>query len=440
MKKVMIIGMLTLLAAGCTREEAPPSSETPVATDAQPVKPPAPNEPTPTPAVTVTPAQVFGWRRDGTGRFENVTAPTRWDSDDGTGILWRTRVGASFSSPVIVRDRVFVTSEQDQLACVDAKDGKILWDKDNGFDSLPAEIKVEEKRYPSSCGFSTPTPVTDGKTVYASYGSGIVVACDLEGNRKWVRYFDRPPSTEYGRAASPVLVHGRLLVSIGHLTALDPVSGRTLWEAKEAVSTYYGTPVAATIGDVTVVITPAGDCVRVADGTILAKAIAGTQYNSPVIRDDVIYFADVTSTALKLPEKPGETLECKPLWEVDLEGEFFSSPVWHDDILYVVCNEGVLYALDAATGKTVWKKTLEIPSAGGMAAMAPANLYPSLALAGGKLFLSNDTGTMLVLEPGRVYKEVSKNLLDEGSGAGPVFAGTRLYLRGGEELYCIGSE
>ena len=52
--------------------------------------------------------------------------------------------------------------------------------------------------------------------------------------------------------------------------------------------------------------------------------------------------------------------------------------------------------------------------------MKPANIYPSLALAGEHLLLGNDAGDMLVLKPGREYRQVSESYLDEGSGACPV--------------------
>ena len=410
MKQVMIVGMLVLLVAGCARE-APRKAETAV--------------------------RVFGWRGDGSGRFADVTSPVNWDSDEGTNILWQTLVGESFSSPAVTDQLVFVTSEMDLLVCVDRRTGRILWQKDNGFDTLPDAMKVTEKRHPSSCGFSTPTPVTDGEFVYASYGSGIVVCYDLAGRRRWTRYFDLPQMTEEGRSASPVLVGGKLLLSISHLIALDATTGKTLWQAKDA-GVSYGTPVCTRAGGVEVVVTPNGDCVRLSDGKILAAGLGGTTHNSPIAHDGVAYFVDVESRAVELPGKVGEKFHCKVLWETELEGEFFSSPVYHDGTVYVVCNEGVLYALDAKTGEVLWKKELEIPSASGMPGLEPANIYPSLALADGKLYLSNDTGTTLVLEPGKEYKELSRNLLDEGAGGSPAFAGKQLFVRGGEELYCIG--
>ncbi|HUU42613.1 MAG TPA: PQQ-binding-like beta-propeller repeat protein, partial [Planctomycetota bacterium] len=294
------------------------------------------------------------------------------------------------------------------------------------------------KRQPADpgCGFSTPTPVTDGTHVYTCYGTGIVVCYDLDGQRQWVRYFDVPQMTEYGRSASCVLVDGKLILSLSGVLALDAADGKTLWDAKDAEAAYYGTPVVVKIDDENVVVTPNGYVLRVSDGKILAASIGLTQYNSPVARDGVVYFGDVAVTAVKLPGKAAEGMKVRTLWEVELEGEIFSSPVWHAGLLYVVSNEGQLFAVDTEKGALAWKKEIPIPSAGGMS-MQPANIYGSLALAGGKLYLANDSGHMLVVEPGREYKELSKNYIEEGSGASPVFDAKQLFLRGGEELYCI---
>jgi hypothetical protein len=70
----------------------------------------------------------------------------------------------------------------------------------------------------------------------------------------------------------------------------------------------------------------------------------------------------------------------------------------------------------------------------------PANVYPSLALAGRRLILATDAGTALVLEPGREFKPVATNYLDKGSGASPVPDGRLLFLRGGTRLYGIGTK
>jgi hypothetical protein len=58
-------------------------------------------------------------------------------------------------------------------------------------------------------------------------------------------------------------------------------------------------------------------------------------------------------------------------------------------------------------------------------------------LAGKHLYLSNDIGQTLVLQPGKEYREVKRNSLDAGAAGSPAFDGKRMFVRGGESLYCI---
>jgi len=382
----------------------------------------------------------FGWRGDGSGLFPKADPPTEWDIDTGKNILWKAETGKSQSSPIVVGDRLFLTAEQDLLLCVDRKTGKVLWQKDDGYTALPAGMKVPEKRPPASpgCGYSTPTPVSDGKLVYASHGTGIVACYDVDGNRRWIQRLDVEQTTEYGRSASPVLAGGKLIVSLGGLLALDPQTGKTLWEAKDAKCSY-GSPTVARIGEVEVLLTPMGDCVRVSDGKILATELATAKYVSPLVLDGgIVVYATSPAIAWKLPDKAADAVKPTKLWEnEDIEGEFFASPVCHGGLLYAASNEGVLYVLDAKTGKIAWQKELDIPSAGGKMGAEPANIYPSLILVGKHVLLGNDTGTTLVLVPGREYKALSRNVLDKGSGASPIADGGQLFLRGGKRLYCI---
>jgi hypothetical protein len=67
-------------------------------------------------------------------------------------------------------------------------------------------------------------------------------------------------------------------------------------------------------------------------------------------------------------------------------------------------------------------------------------MYPSLALAGNLLFVLNDQGDVVVLEPGRQYRELKRNHLADGHGGAPAFDGKYIYLRSGQNLYCIGAK
>ena len=386
--------------------------------------------------------QPSGWRGDGTGRYPKANPPLEWDIEEGTNILWKARVGKSHSSPVVVGERVIVTAEKDLLVCLDRRSGKALWKRANGFSALPKGLVAAptRTRVGPGGGYSIPTPVTDGKLVYASYGTGIVVCCDLEGRRRWIRYVALPQATEFGRSASPLLAGGKLLVSIGGLIALEPATGKTLWQNTDAKPSY-GTPAIARIGATEVAITPNGDWVRVADGRTLAREMASTGYTSPLVHEGVAYFVDTPTVALKLPTRAADTIRPERLWENDdVEGSFFASPVCHEGILYCVSNEGVVYALDAGTGKTVFQKQLAIPSMAGTPDIEPGNLYGSLTLVGKHVLLTNDAGDALVLAPGKQYREIKHNYLDQGSGASPVPDGRMLFLRGGKTLYCIGAK
>jgi outer membrane protein assembly factor BamB len=224
---------------------------------------------------------------------------------------------------------------------------------------------------------------------------------------------------------------------MGWLVALDPATGATSWEARDAKPTY-GTPAAARIGNVWVVVTPNGDCVRADDGAVLSRALGSATYASPVVGDGVVYFAGPPLVAVALPETCTDRLQVKRLWQADdIDGTFFASPLIHGGLLYCVTNEGTLHVFDAKAGAPVYRTAVAIRSASGAAGAEPANMYPSPARAGEFLLMGNDAGEMLVIACGREYRQIGRNYLDAGSGASPALAGSALFLRAGARLICV---
>jgi outer membrane protein assembly factor BamB len=116
--------------------------------------------------------------------------------------------------------------------------------------SIDQAKKTKEKPTRGDAGNTTPAPVSDGQFVYAAFGSSIVACYDLNGTRQWIQNYNVNSGTEYGRAASPVLAGGKLLLSMGALSAVDPKTGKELWK-KEDVSECPGTPVAAKTAELT---------------------------------------------------------------------------------------------------------------------------------------------------------------------------------------------
>ena len=384
------------------------------------------------PATVAT--QPIGWRGDGSGRYLAAKPLAKWSAKGD--ILWRAEVGSGASSPMVVGSRLFITSEPDLLICLDSESGKEMWRKTHKAADVPAAAAANATFDTNPNGDATPTPVSDGKWVWAVFGTGVVACYDLEGRTRWINWFDLPPSTQYGRTASPLLVGGRLLVHLGPLVCLDAATGEVLW-TNEAAKANYGTPVATRIGDVDVVITPKGHALRLSDGKILTEDLGHCMYTSPVVQDGVVYFIDSSSSAVRLPERAGEMFVGKELWYQDLTGEFFASPIVYDGRLYAVDRSANCFVLDAATGKTISKKALELPPAG---ASESPNIYPSLCLAGKHVFVGNDAGESLFIEPGAIGQAITggPNALPEGSAATPVFIGQRMFIRGGDFVYCVG--
>ena len=218
------------------------------------------------------------------------------------------------------------------------------------------------------------------------------------------------------------------------LVCLDAATGKLLWKNDKAKATY-GTPAAARIGGVDVAITPKGHVVRVADGKILAADLGNCTYTSPAVQGNIVYFIDSAMSAVQLPEKAADTIECKELWYAELSGAFYASPVIHAGRIYTVDRAANYFVIDAQSGKTVLTKTLALPPAG---RTDGPSIYPSVCLAGKHLFLGNDAGETVLLEPGDHGAAVGTNSLPRGSGGTSTFVGKRMFIRGGKLLYCIG--
>jgi outer membrane protein assembly factor BamB len=185
---------------------------------------------------------------------------------------------------------------------------------------------------------------------------------------------------------------------------------------------------------VDVVVTPKGQIVSVADGRILAVDLGNCMYTSPVVQDRVVYFVDGGMSAVELPEKAEERIECKELWSGELTGEFLASPLVHRGRIYTADKAGNYYVIDASTGKVILKKRIEFTPAtdsGG------ASVYPSLCLPGRTIFVGNDAGKTIVLEPGDGGVLVGSGSLPGGSGGTSTFSGRRMFARGGGILYCL---
>jgi len=439
-------------------------------------------------------AAPVGWRTDGSGRYPDARPVTEWSAEKN--VIWRTKMPSrSNATPVVLADRIFVCAEPLELVCVDKSDGKILWQKSNPIadamtdeqkrqaaeqaeqakpvlaklsaakrqlgqlngelrkDPKNAELvaKVRQQRkvvrdlssrvaglrkwrrptVDNTNGYSSPTPVSDGKGVWALFNNGVAACYDLAGNRKWIVHVDAPPHRSWGHSASPVLHDGKLIVHVANMKALDAATGKLLWTA-EGTAWAWGTPVVTRIGDQDVAVTPKGQIVRLAEGKVLASGLNKLTYNSPVLDGPVAYHIQAAATAARLAAGDGGAVKVEKLWRAKLKNDrYYDSPVIQDGRIYAITRGNHLSILDAKDGK--------ILNGGGEGArldLGKGTTYPSIAAAGGHVFISSDNGTTAVLKPGPEADVVAKNRLDTFSS--PVFEGGRMYVRTYKYLYCIG--
>ncbi|HEX3313561.1 MAG TPA: PQQ-binding-like beta-propeller repeat protein, partial [Gemmataceae bacterium] len=377
----------------------------------------------------------FGWRGDGTGRFPTATPVTTWS--ETKNIRWTAPVGSGHASPILTDTYVLVLSEPNRLTCLDRKDGKPAWKvaiKPADLADAKSRAAAGEYEPPKDgSGMAAATPVTDGKTVYVVLANGLIAALDLAGKRRWTAYIDAEQNTGFGRSASPILASGKLIVHMTNLYAFDPATGKQLWKNEEAASKY-GSPTALKVDGTDIVVTPAGDVVRVSDGKLLTSEVGSANHTSPVAVEGVVQFAETIPVALRFGAKFKE----KEIWSsAKIEGEVFGSPLVHDGIVYTVTGKGKLYAWNAnAKGEApplIDGRSLFDEEEG-----ATPLVYSSVTLAGKHLFVGSNFGETVVLDATRAAKVVARNKLPGGSGASPIFSGRVMFLRDGTKLFCIG--
>lgn len=368
---------------------------------------------------------ISGWRTDGTGRYPTAIPPINWSTEKH--VAWATPMpSTSNSTPVIVGKRLFVNSDPTTLLCVRVSDGEILWHRDNDIKWIDPEINDALPQAHGANGHSTPTPVTDGQYVYVVFGNGVAASYDLHGNRHWIQHLGDPVHA-WGHSSSPAMANGTLGVLIDDLIGLDVASGKEKWRVPS--KQLWGTPIATQVGEVDVFITPSGQIVRADNGEVLWHDLASLDYCSPVVSAGVVYFIEDQSVAYKLPD----SLNGNPqeLWfERIKQDRHYASPLIHDGLIYTVSRGEFLTVLETKTGKTVYTQQLDL---GGTNSNS---VYPSVTLGGSHIYIANESGTTVVLEPGRHYREVYRNELERHRSS-PVFIGQRMYIRGMNHLYCI---
>ncbi len=163
-------------------------------------------------------------------------------------VVWKTELPPGHSSPVLTRDRIFVTAftkEKDThklfVICLDRQTGKILWQRE-----VP---RNREGRLQNVNGPASPSPVTDGSNVYVFFQEFGLISFDRAGKERWKLPLG-PFNMFYGFGASPILVDDKVILPVdqdnpsSYLVAVDKNSGRLRWKVdRPVVISGYSTPI-----------------------------------------------------------------------------------------------------------------------------------------------------------------------------------------------------
>ncbi len=301
----------------------------------------------------------------GTGSAKNAVVPIK--VGEKKNIKWSAELpGRGPSSPIVVGDKVFVTAshgdKQNLLVvfCFDAKSGKQIWKRNYWATGRTV-------CHPLSAN-AAPTPVSDGKNIYAFFSSNDLVCLDLDGNLKWFRglAFDYPKAAnDTGMSSSPVIVDGIVVVQIENqaesfAAGIDAKTGKTVWRIEREPKAAWSSPIIipATSMRPNLVVLQSQSKATVHHAKT-GKQIweykgRGGAIPSPVFVNDTLYLAFDGTTAFKV----SDTGQFEKLWNSRRMAPSSSSIVVDKDKIYSLNRGGIANCFNAKTGERMWQVRL----------------------------------------------------------------------------------
>ena len=416
------------------------------------------------------------WRGPFFSGVARTAAPIEFG--DTKNVKWKVAIpGRGFSTPVIWGERIFLTTavptgkvekteeattsggDQQQgrrrgagggagigeehkfvIMCLDRRSGKVLWER-------VAIVATPHEGYHRTYGsFASNAPATDGRYVYASFGSRGIYCYDLNGKPVWqkdlgVRLKMR---LQFGEGAAPAL-DGNLLIHTydqegggSFVIALDKRNGKELWRAARDERSSWSTPLVVDYKGKKQVVVSATNKVRAynPDNGKLIWECAGLGDNvipHPVQHGDAVLvmsgYRDPKLMSLRLGREGDLTGTDAVMWSQTRGMAYTASPVLHENKLYVLTDNGVLSCFNATTGEPYYQqKRLQQPD----------NFKASPVAAGGRLYLAGESGVVTVIKMGEQFEVLATNTFeDQMFVASPVVAEGELYLRSKTHLFCI---
>jgi outer membrane protein assembly factor BamB len=415
------------------------------------------------------------WRGPDVNGVARGDGPARWS--DTENIRWVADIpGRGHSTPAIWGDRIFLTTavptgkapesapaaqaappqgpppqgrgfgdasqiveHRFDVLCLDRKTGRTLWQK-------TARVATPHEGYHRQYGsFASNSPVTDGRHVWASFGSRGVYCYTVEGKPVWERDLGVKMQMRmaFGEGSAPLLVDNALILLYDHqggsfVVALDKRDGREIWRKARDEESSWSHPFLVEHGGRKQVVITATNRVRSYDpgtGDIVWEC-AGLGLNTipnPVLDGEILIvmsgYRNPNLLAIRLGRTGDLTGTDSIVWTNNRGNSYTPSPVLQDGRFYMLTDNGQLSCLNAKTGEAYYRQT-RLPK--------PYNFKASPVAAGGKLYLASEDGDVILVKMGEVFEVIGTNTLtDQSFIASPVIMDGTLYLRSRTRLYAI---
>ena len=379
--------------------------------------------------------------------------PLKWSTEEN--VAWKLPMpGRSGSTPIIWNETIFLNigtadgSGDLELWALNRNDGKVLWKG-----PIAGGNHIERKQ-----NMSSPSPVTDGRTVWVMTGVGVLKAFDFKGKELWARDIQK----DYGRfglnwgyASSPLLEDGDLFVQVLHgmktddpsyILRIDGATGKTLWRMERPTNAIrespdsYTTPALLRYNNTKEIVISGGDVVTGHDpatGKELWRVDGLNPSNNPNYR--IIASPLVAGDMVIAPtrERPmlaikaggrGDVTATHKIWTFD-SGPDVPTPVSDGKLVYTVNDRGIAFALDLQTGKVVY----------GPERLKNDSYSASPVLAEGRIYITSENeGVTSVYKAGPKFELLAQNALNDYCLSSPAMSEGQIFIRTTGHLWAIG--
>lgn len=326
------------------------------------------------------------------------------------------------------------------MVCLDRLTGKQIWEK------TVCEVLPHEGHH-GDHGFASFSPITDGKLLWANFGSRGIYCLDLDGNIKWSK--DLGPLTiraGFGEGGSAALAGENLIVVRDHegessIIALNRQTGEPAWKKTRDERTSWTTPMVTQVdGKLQIIVTGSNKtrCYDAASGDVIWECGGQTEniIPTPVLGFDRVFctsgFRGAMLQAIQLGRTGDLTGTDAIAWQVTDATPYVPSPLLYGDKLYFCSGTNpILSCYNAQTGIPYYvKQNLE----------QIKGIYASPVGAADRVYCVGRNGVTYVLKNSDTFEVLAVNTLADRFDCSPAIVGDKLYLKGKQNLYCIANQ